>query len=141
MKRIILAGLALATTIGVAAPAAASASNHYIGCDDNYRIAPRQCMFVPYENASHAESTPIKSMHWHSWGGARAYGRGTYVYNSGYRAPVHFRAYRRTLDDEGDFIYTRLRGVIGRGCWDDTERGGRRCDPPGTKHRFATRVW
>ena len=45
--------------------------------------------------------------------------------NSGYRAPTRFCLYRKVRDwVEGDH-YTRIRGVIGRGCaWTPN---GRRC--------------
>jgi hypothetical protein len=87
MRRLAILAAAGGIALGAAAPATASAADHYIGCNDNYEIEPRECFFVPHENATHAESLPVKNMRWRSWGGARAFGRGVYYYNSNYRAP------------------------------------------------------
>ena len=37
---------------------------------------------------AHYLTTPIQRMTWRTWGGRTACGRGVYVYNMGYRAPV-----------------------------------------------------
>jgi hypothetical protein len=95
--------------------------------------------FEPYEGAAHYQQVPIKNIHWRSWGGREAVGRGTYFYNSGYHAPVRFRLYRPVRDHEGDYIYTRIRGVIGRGCTAPID-GRRWCDLPGRQQHFRSRI-
>jgi hypothetical protein len=136
--------IALAVAAVVIAPAKADAATpkYYVACQWHETwlvIKPHRCFFEPYENASHAEQAPIKNIHWRSWGGRHAVGRGMYFYNSGYHAPVRFRLYRPVRDYEGDFIYTRLRGVIGRGCTAPID-GKRWCDPVGRQHHFRMRV-
>ena len=96
-------------------------------------------MFEPHENAAHYQQAPIKNIHWRSWGGRRAVGRGTFVYNMAYRAPIRFQLYRPIRDDEGDFIYTRLRGVTGRGSYLDDD-GKRVREPARPPRHFRMRL-
>jgi hypothetical protein len=64
--------------------------------------------------------TIVQNMRWRNWGGPASCGRGTLRANSGYRAPLRFCLYRRTVWEGNVFRYTRLRGVVGKGCaWTD----------------------
>ena len=137
MKRLLLT----ATLAGaLLVPATADAqSPHYVACQwgsSSYTLKakPRACWFAPYANAPHAAAVPIKNIHWRSWGGREAVGRGTFRANSGYHAPVRFRLYRPRLWEDGIYTYTRLRGVTDPGCSFYV------CDPVDTHHRFRIRV-
>ena len=55
------------------------------------------------------------------------------------RKAVRITLYRPVRDDEGDFIYTRIKGTIGRGC-EAFYDGHRWCDPVGHKHHFHSKV-
>jgi hypothetical protein len=146
-KGIALLAIGLSTLGTLAVSEAAEASTaptpqHYVACEWNEYwlvIKPHRCFFEPYEGAAHYQQVPIKNIHWRSWGGREAVGRGTYFYNSGYHAPVRFRLYRPVRDHEGDYIYTRIRGVIGRGCTAPID-GRRWCDLPGRQQHFRSRI-
>jgi hypothetical protein len=93
-----------------------------VECWDSYggeytfreRVKPRRCFFNGDE--AHARQVPLRKMRWRSWGGRTACGRGEFFYNMGYRAPARFCLYR-PVDSYGDgYVYTRIRGVVGRGC-------------------------
>ena len=137
--RAIVIALAIAGVVVAPAKAEAATPNHYVACGEWLVIKPHKCFFAPTADAAHYQQVPIKNIHWRSWGGLEAVGKGTYFYNSGYHAPVRFRLYRPVRDYEGDYIYTRIRGVIGRGC--TAPIGGERwCDPPGRQHYFRSRI-
>jgi hypothetical protein len=73
-------------------------------------VKPKKCFFNGGED--HAHQTPIRNMHWSTWGGPVARGRGTYFYNMGYKAPVTFRLERRRAWEDGVLNYTRIVGTI-----------------------------
>jgi hypothetical protein len=93
-----------------------------VGCWNNYggeytfreRVKPRRCFFNGDE--IHARQVPLRKMRWRSWGGRTACGRGEFFYNMGYRAPARFCLYRPVDNYLGVYAYTRIRGVVGRGC-------------------------
>jgi hypothetical protein len=93
-----------------------------VECWDSYggqytsreRVKPRRCFFNGDE--AHARQVPLRKMRWRSWGGRTACGRGEFFYNMGYRAPARFCLYQPVDNDGGVYVYTRIRGVIGRGC-------------------------
>ena len=96
-----------------------------VECWDSYggeytfreRVKPRLCMFNGDE--AHARQVPLWKMRWRSWGGRTACGRGEFFYNMGYRAPARFCLYRPVANYGGVYVYTRIRGVVGRGCAPD----------------------
>lgn len=93
-----------------------------VECWDSYggeytyreRVKPRRCAFNGDE--VHARQVPVRKMRWRSWGGRTACGRGEFVANQGYRAPARFCLYRPVDNYRGVYVYTRIRGVVGRGC-------------------------
>src|SRR3954466_14607239 len=133
--------LALAAAAIAVTPAAANAATpeHYVPCEKWLEIKPHRCTFEPYANAAHYQQAPITNIHWRSWGGRHAVARGTYVYNMGYRAPIRFQLYWPVRDGEGDLVYTRLRGVLGRGSYLD-DHGKRVREPAGPHHPFRMRL-
>jgi hypothetical protein len=148
MRRLLLAA-ALAGAVLVVPAASASANGWtYAPCwwtyGGSYQMGlekkPRACMWNGSNSHSHAQMVPIKNMRWRSFGGPTACGHGTFFYNSGYRAPVRFCLYRRKPGyEQGVLLYTRIRGVIGRGCTAVVD-GERWCDPPGRQHHFRSRI-
>ena len=140
MRKLIRTGItALALFVPSAAQADTATPKYYVSCGTWYMTEPHRCDFAKVEQAAHHQMTPIMKMRWRSWGGATAHARGTFFYNSGYRAPARITLYRPIQDDEGDFIYTRIKGVLGRGCTAVID-GKRWCDPVGHKNRFRSRL-
>ena len=139
-KLIVLSAVALVTAL----PATASAQTphtpkYYVSCGAWYVNTPHRCDFASVRQASSYQMVPMSNLRWRSWGGYTAHARGTFHANSGYHAKGSITLYRPVRDDEGDFIYTRIKGTIGRGC-EAFYDGHRWCDPVGHKHHFHSKV-
>ena len=127
MRRFATAAVVLAA---LTVPGAAQAATTTAPCwgkdaEMHLRVKPKWCAFNGDE--AHAWQTPLRKMQWRSWRSSIACGRGEFFYNMGYHAPARFCLYRPRTMVTGDTVFTRIRGVIGRGCW----FGG--CDPAGKK--------
>jgi hypothetical protein len=77
---------------------------------------PRSCVFN-YRAGVRYKQTIVLNIRWRNWGGPASCGRGTIRGNSGYRAPLRFCLVQRTRWEEDVMRYTRLRGVVGKGCY------------------------
>lgn len=135
MKKVIGA-LAVCAALAGAAPANAEAADTQervdVACwggyggkwDVRYLIKPRTCAFNGDE--AHAFQAPLAWMHWRTWGGPTACGRGKYVYNQGLHIHARFCLYGRIRDSADILTYTKIRGVTyGRWCsdhWRDVNR-------------------
>jgi hypothetical protein len=106
--------IALLATALVGAPAAgATARDYAVPCRDSsndvvFRTKPRSCTLggrFGYQQAT------IKRIHWRSWGGSSAYGRGILRDNMGFRARVRFKLYRLDHWEEQFYLYRRARGT------------------------------
>ena len=73
------------------------------------KFKPRNCTLKSGQYGY--QQAPIRNIHWRSWGGASAYGRGTLIGNMGFRAPVRFKLYRSRYYEFGSYVYTRARGT------------------------------
>jgi hypothetical protein len=70
-------GVALIVGALLVVPATADAfQSHYVACEwgASYTLMakPRACFFTPYSGAAHYQQTPIRNIHWRSWGGREA---------------------------------------------------------------------
>jgi hypothetical protein len=124
MIGVVVLGIALMAPLGVEV-ADAEASTHSTvlcakdGIHDLLVRKPRNCAFNA-RTQTNAYMTHVQNMRWRNWGGPASCGRETLRANSGYRAPLRFCLYQPRVWEEGIYRYTRLRGVVGKGCaWTD----------------------
>jgi hypothetical protein len=110
-KALITTALALALIV----PAEASARSDYVWCrkESNWaqlvvKFQPRGCILG---GQYHYQQFPLKNIRWRSWGGASAYGTGTFYYNMGFRARTRFKVYRARHFEFDAWTYTRASGV------------------------------
>ena len=105
----VLAALAL---LGISTEAQARRGD-VVPCGTQYgwttKIKPRSCNLASGRYGY--QQLNVVKIHWRSWGGATAYGRGTVAENMGFRAPVRFKLHRSRPFEFGFNVYTRASGT------------------------------